>query len=159
MAETIGWPYPVLYTGCSEMSLMKIVLYSTINHSDSLIVAIQPLASLSLSLFSLSWPPAFHPLLSLPQSLFHSVWCIVVEWCVIPRSGVMNTNFDQSSLHPSIEQLPRNETKCIAVTRHQGSACILVLTVSCLDSQLTFLVLILLLNFFDFRTISILLYV
>lgn len=48
MAETIGWPYPVLYTGCSEMSLMKIALYSTINHSDSLIVAIQPLASLSL---------------------------------------------------------------------------------------------------------------
>lgn len=50
MAETIGWPYPVLYTACSEMSLMKIALYSTINHSDSLIVAIQPLASLSLSL-------------------------------------------------------------------------------------------------------------
>lgn len=52
MAETIGWPYPVLYTACSEMSLMKIALYSTINHSDSLIVAIQPLASLSLSLSS-----------------------------------------------------------------------------------------------------------
>lgn len=64
------------------MSLMKIALYSIINHTDSPIVVIQPFPFLSL----LPFPDnALHPLLSsLLQSLFRSVWCIVhVESCVI----------------------------------------------------------------------------